>query len=210
MDGAFMRKFVRRIVFCLLIVLIFWCGTLIADRHKLGRDLIRLHVVANSDAETDQQWKLKVRDAVLESIQKDLAGIANPEAAQTYIREKLPYIRNVAEKTLRELGCDDAVQVSLCRESFDTRVYDTFTLPAGVYNSLRIIIGEGTGKNWWCVVFPEFCMPSGASDVETVAAGAGFSNSLRKSLTGEDGYELRFGILDAMGKLENLLFKGFD
>ena len=205
-----MRKVVRRIGFCLLIAMIFWCGTLAADRQKLGNDLIRLHVVANSDSESDQQQKLQVRDAVLESLRKDLENIADPEAAQAYIREKLPYIRNVAEKTLQKLGCEDAVQVSLCRETFDTREYDTFSLPAGVYNSLRIIIGAGEGKNWWCVVFPEFCMPSGSSDVETVAAGAGFSGSLSKSLTGEDGYELRFGILDAMGKLENLLFKGRD
>lgn len=205
-----MKKFVRRIGFTLLVAVIFWCGTLVADRQKLGNDLIRLHVVANSDSESDQLQKLQVRDAVLKSLQKDLENIADPEAAKAYIREKLPYIKSMAENTLHSLGCEDAVQVSLCRETFDTRVYDTFSLPAGVYNSLRIIIGAGEGKNWWCVVFPGFCMPSCSRDVEAVAAGAGFSGYLSKSLTGEEGYELRFGILDIMGKLENLLFKGSD
>ena len=194
--------------FCLLIAVIFWCCMLASDRHKLGKDLIRLHVVANSDSESDQQRKLLVRDAVLESLEQDLYNIADPQTAREYIRDKIPYIQNVVQETLRSLGCQDAVQVTLSREAFDKRVYDTFSLPAGVYHSLRIIIGNGDGKNWWCVVYPGLCIPVASDAVETVAATAGFSDTLTGSITGAPGYELRFWILDVLGSVENMVFEG--
>ena len=94
--------------------------------------------------------------------------------------------------------------MTLQKEVFDTRVYDTFTLPAGVYEALRITIGSGEGKNWWCVVFPTLCVPATSEGFEDVAAGAGFPESLTKSLEGE--YEIRFYLLDLLGKLEGYLF----
>lgn len=207
MDGVFMRKLMARIGICLLLAAFFWCGTLISDRQRLRQELIRLHVVANSDSQEDQVRKLQVRDAVTESLKADLDRIKDVQQAKLYLQEKLPYIQKVAADTLEGLGCQDSVTVSLCREAFDTRVYDTFTLPAGVYDALRIVIGEGQGKNWWCVVFPGLCIPAVSEGMEDVAAGAGFPDALSGSLTGEEGYELRFGLLDAMGKLENLLFE---
>lgn len=192
---------------CLLIAVLFWCGTLVSDRQRLRSELIRLHVVANSDSREDQQVKLMVRDAVTGSLSRELHNLTDARQAMQYMQEKLPYIRQVAEETLASAGFEMPVTVSLCREAFDTRVYDTFTLPAGVYHALRIVIGEGEGKNWWCVVFPEFCVPVSDSGFEDVAAGAGFPGTLNGALSGEDGYELRFGILDALGSLENILFE---
>ena len=203
-----MRKAIGSVGICFLFAVCFWCGTLLSDRQRLDQELIRLHVVANSDTQEDQVRKLQVRDAITKSLEDDLGNITDVQQAKQYLQEKLPYIRNLAERTLQQLGCEDAVSVSLCREAFDTRIYDTFTLPAGVYNALRIVIGEGQGKNWWCVVFPGLCIPAASDGVSDVAAGAGFPASLQNSLTGEAGYELRFGILDAMGKLENILFAG--
>ena len=208
MDGVFMKKIIGRVGICLLVAACFWCGTLLSDRQRLREELIRLHVVANSDSQDDQVRKLQVRDAVAESLKYDLENIADVELAKQYLQENLPYIQKVAENTLQALGCEDVVRVSLCRETFDTRVYDTFTLPAGVYHALRIVIGEGQGKNWWCVVFPGLCIPAAADGMADIAAGAGFPDALNSSLLGEEGYELRFGILDAMGKLENILFEG--
>jgi len=88
------------------------------------------------------------------------------------------------------------------------RNYDTFRLPAGVYESLRIVIGEGEGKNWWCVVFPELCLPATAEGFESVAVGSGFSEALSGALTGETQYEIRFFLLDCFGRLENFFFHG--
>lgn len=203
-----MRKVMKAVFICLLLTVFFWCGALLSDRHRLQRDLIRLHVVANSDGEEDQNRKLLVRDAITASIQKDMENLMDVEQAKQYLREKLPYIQTVAENTLQALGCSDAVAVSLCKEAFDTRVYDTFTLPAGVYNALRIVIGDGEGQNWWCVVFPSLCIPLSSESFADTAACAGFPETLNLTLAGEDGYELRFALLDAMGKLENILFAG--
>lgn len=203
-----MGKVIRRITACFLLAALFWCGGLLCDRYRLRQNLIRLHVVANSDTFEDQQRKLMVRDAVTASLEKELQNVKDTELAKLYLQEKLPYIQLIAENTLQALGCKDEVIVSLCREAFDTRVYDTFTLPAGVYNALRIVIGEGQGRNWWCVVFPSLCIPVTSESFEDTAAAAGFPEELNHALTGEDGYELRFAILDVMGRLENILFQG--
>ena len=83
------------------------------------------------------------------SLQADLKKLTDAEQARAYLQEKLPDIQQVASRTLQSLGCQDSVRVSLCKEAFDTRVYDTFSLPSGVYQALRIVIGEGKGHNWW-------------------------------------------------------------
>lgn len=199
-----MKKAMNTLGICLLLAVFFWCGTLLSDRQRLSQDLIRLHVVANSDSRQDQYLKLRVRDVVTESLRSGMQDVTDVEAAKAYIQEKLPQIRQLVCDTLKSLGCADSVSVQLCREGFDVRHYDTFSLPAGVYESLRIVLGDGGGQNWWCVVFPALCLPAASDGMENVAAGAGFPDSLNESLTGEA--ELRFGLLDAMGKLENCLF----
>lgn len=207
MDGVFMGKLMKRVFFCLVLAAFVWCGTVLADREQLNEGLIRLHVVANSDSGEDQQIKLQVRDAVVESLRVAMADVADVEQAKAYLQENLPKIQRVANRTLESLGCGETAVVSLCREAFDTRYYDTFSLPAGVYDALRITIGEGAGKNWWCVVFPSFCIPATTEGFADVAAGAGFPDSLNHALAGEEGYEVRFFLLDALGELEKRIWE---
>lgn len=202
-----MRKLIRRTLLCLSLAAFFWFGGVIRDYETVHRELIRFHVVANSDSAEDQAVKLRVRDAVINSLEAELRKIGNVEEAKCYLREKLPYIQQVANKTLEAAGFSPDAAVSLCREAFDTRYYDTFTLPAGVYEALRITIGEGAGHNWWCVTFPGLCIPATSEGFEAEAAGAGFSDDLTDSLAGEP-YEIRFFLLDALGKLENMFFAG--
>lgn len=197
----------RRVLFCLVLAATVWCAGILADRNRLNEELIRLHVVAASDSTEDQAIKLRVRDAVLEGLQQAMEEISDVEAAKAYLRENLPKVTALANNALKAAGYDGEAVVTFCRENFDKRIYDTFTLPAGVYESLRIVIGEGEGKNWWCVVFPEFCIPAAGTEFEDVAAGAGFSDSLTGALTGEEPYEIRFFLLDLLGKLENKFFK---
>ena len=185
-----------------------WCGTLLSDRNQLNEQLIRLHVVANSDSEADQNIKLKVRDAVLESMKNDLSNIADVENARAYLLNNLPKIQKAANDTLKADGFEEEAVVKLCKETFDTLYYDTFTLPAGVYEALRITIGAGAGNNWWCVVFPSLCIPATSDEFADTAVGAGFSESLSGALSGEQKYEVRFLLLDSLGKLENILFEG--
>ena len=208
MDGVFMAKLGKRVLICLCLAAAIWCGTLLADRQRLNEELIRFHVVANSDTPEDQQVKLQVRDAVLDSLREDLGQLRDVEQAKCYLQENLPKIQQAANAALAAAGVDAQAVVSLCRETFDTRIYDTFTLPAGVYESLRIVIGEGEGHNWWCVVFPSLCLPATSEGFQEAAQTAGFPDSLNRALAGESGYTLRFYALDALGELENLLFPG--
>ena len=203
-----MRKCIKRIGVCFLLAVFVWCGTLVSDRQRLREELIRLHVVAASDSEEDQVLKLRVRDAVVESMRTDLAKIGDIEEARAYLQENLPKLEAVANEVLRAAGCGDTATVSLAVEEFATRVYDTFTLPAGIYEALRITIGEGEGQNWWCVVFPSLCLSATAEGFEKTASCAGFPDSLTAALEGEEGYELRFFLLDALGYLENFLHRG--
>lgn len=207
MDGVFMKKILRRVTVCGLIAAVFWFAFLVADRNKLDNTLIRFHVVASSDSEEDQSIKLKVRDLVLESIESDLQKITNIEDAKAYLHQNLPKIQQVVDQTLETLGVSGGASVSLCKESFEIRHYDTFSLPAGVYDTLRIVIGEGLGQNWWCVSFPTLCIPATASGFADTAVSAGFSETLAQTLSGNEDYEIRFFFLNQLGKLENILFE---
>ena len=207
MDGVFMRKLLRTIIFCCLLVCLVWLGALAADRQTLKNELVRFHVVAASDSAEDQAVKLQVRDAVISSLQAEMQNMTDVQQAKAYLQESLPKIRDIANRTLAASGMDDQAEVSLCLEEFTTRVYDTFSLPAGIYESLRITIGEGQGRNWWCVVFPSLCLPATAQGFEDVACSAGFSEIMTDTLAGDEEYEIRFFLLDAIGSLENLLHR---
>ena len=199
-----MKKLVNRVFVCFLIAAVFWTGSLIADRQKLRDQLIRLHVVGASNSEEDQTVKLLVKDAVVEYLNAAMADIADVEAAKAYVSENLPKIQKAANDALIALGVEPTAVATFCKEEFGKRVYDTFSLPSGIYDSLRITIGEAEGRNWWCVVFPTLCFSATAEELETVAAGAGFSDALTGAITGQEKYEIRFYFLDLLGKLENL------
>ena len=98
--------------------------------------------------------------------------------------------------------------VTFCKENFGTRLYDTFRLPAGIYEALRITIGEGEGQNWWCVAFPTLCVPATSEGFEGVAAGAGFPDRLNEALKDQESYSIRFFLLDCMGRVENFFHRG--
>ena len=205
MDGVFMRKHMKRIGICLIIAVLFWTGGLIADKQMLRRELVRLHVVAASDSTEDQLIKLRVKDAIVESLRSDMAQLEDAEAAKAYLQENIPKIEALANRVLKEAGCTDTARASLAVEAFTTRVYETFTLPSGMYDALRITIGEGAGQNWWCVTFPSLCLPATSTGFEEVASCAGFSDELIDTLEGKAGYEIRFYFLDLLGRIENLL-----
>jgi len=204
-----MKKYFRRIMVCGLIALLCWSVFLIADRRRLQTGLIRFHVVAHSDSDADQEIKRNIRDVVLESIQEDIRKIGDIKEAREYLQNHLPIIQLLVERTLHDLGFVGNATVTLCKEQFDIRHYDTFSLPAGVYESLRIVIGDGLGHNWWCVSFPGLCIPATTVEFCDTAVGAGFSEPLVQSLSGNEEYEIHFLLLNQLGKLENYLFDIF-
>ncbi len=142
------------------VTLILQATLLAQDCYQIRDNLVRLHVLANSDSEHDQALKLKVRDALL-TYGKTLFTTAHTKdqavlLTQSYLNE----LEQVAEQTLRQEGCEDSVTCSIEQAYFNTRVYDNITLPAGNYTALRVIIGQGAGQNWWCVMFPPLCIPA--------------------------------------------------
>ena len=185
-------------IFLWLILVFFTAFCLLSVETKitqqdLAEKTLRLHVVANSDSEEDQAQKLRVRDAVLGKVSDLTAGCADAKAAGELLRTHLDEIQASALEQLAAEGSDYSVEVSLGREVFQTRYYDTFTLPAGTYPALRVNIGAAQGKNWWCVVFPSLCTAATAELVEEYAEVGGFNSEETNLITGgEEEYRLRF------------------
>ena len=159
---------------------------------ELADKVVRLHVLANSDYEEDQALKLRVRDAVLEQATAILEQSADRREAESRLRGQLLELERIAAKEIAAEGYDYPVTVNLENTDFPTKEYDGFTLPAGEYLALRVIIGEGKGQNWWCVVFPPLCTAASA-DVPASALAAGFSEEEVSLITEENqGYVLKF------------------
>lgn len=126
-------------------------------------DTVRLHILANSDSEEDQTLKLTLRDEILKVYGKELSVFESVNEAQEQLSGKIDEIRQFADEKIEELGYNYKTEVTLSEEWYDTRVYENFSLPCGYYTSLRVIIGEGEGKNWWCVMFPPLCLDAAVS-----------------------------------------------
>ena len=204
MDGVFMRKIIKLVFACIWILAVVSFLDLWQDKQYLQENLIRLHVVANSDEAEDQMVKLQVRDAIIEYLRPLTERFDEKEQAMQYIGENLFDLQEVSNTALKNLGISDHAVVTLQKEKFNKREYDTFSLPSGIYDSLRIEIGEGKGKNWWCVVFPSLCLPATSAEFYDMAVSSGFDTTLSDTLSHSDRFAFRFFILDCLGKLENL------
>lgn len=199
-----MWKLLKFLIVILLILGAIYAYSIYRDRQTLNNQVIRLHVVADTDDPEDQEIKLLVRDEILKLVNTIKSDALTKEDALALLQDQLPRLQEAANRVLQQSGKDYQAEVTLQQEAFPTRIYDTFSLPAGIYDSLRVTLGSGEGKNWWCVVFPDLCA-SAAAVVEETAVEAGFSDTLSKTLTQEEGYEVRFWVLDCWGKMQNFL-----
>ncbi len=181
-----------------------WSST---SQAALAGQVLRLHVIANSDSDTDQALKLAVRDAVLAEATPLLDGIADQHSAEVALTPHLDELAQTGEAVLAAAGCDDQVSVTLDDQWFPTKVYDSFALPAGNYRALRVVIGEGAGQNWWCVVFPPLCLATVTEEAVTTAAEAGLSDEQVSLITGQDEeYVLKFKLIEWWDGLIQFLF----
>lgn len=168
-----------------------------ADQAALARQVLRLHIVADSDDPADQAVKLKVRDAVLEQAEALLNGAADSREAERALTPQLDALARTAREVLEREGFGDGVTVTITDQWFPTKRYDGFALPAGQYRALKVVIGEGRGQNWWCVVFPPLCLASVTEEVAAAAAEAGLSGEQVALITGQDGgYVLKFKLIE--------------
>lgn len=163
-------------------------------------DTVRLHILANSDTKEDQELKLNIRDRVLKKYGKALSVAENADGAVTIGNSLLSEIEMDCRKWIGELGYGYDVSVTLTDEWYDTREYEDFTLPSGIYHSLRIIIGEGEGKNWWCVMYPPLCTDASVEKAPSDDAVIGYSESEVRLIT-EKGYNVKFKSLELLSKL---------
>lgn len=179
----------------------------LGKQDDLERKMIRLHVVANSDSDRDQSLKLQVRDKVLAFTEQTMRASSSREEANAALRAALPAIRQMAEETLRENGCEDAVETRLEPAEFPLKAYDGFRLPAGEYMALRVLIGEAAGQNWWCVVYPPLCMTAAADVTETGIACGMEQEDLDIMQETDEEYRVKFRCVELWEQLRQWLHK---
>lgn len=170
---------------------------------QLPENLLRLHVVAASDSQADQALKLKVRDAVLTEAARWCEGAGTLQEASTGICTHLESITQAAQSTVNQNGFTDTVTATVTDEFFPTRSYNGFTLPAGRYRALRVVIGEGSGHNWWCIVFPALCLPA--------AQGEDVLSALppeQRAVVEKQGVQVSFKLAELYEELKNWLAGG--
>ena len=162
---------------------------------KIYDDTLRLHILAESDSDEDQALKLKVRDRVLREFGEEMSGAGSVSEAEARLAALLPEIERAAEDELRANGCDYTVKAEIGTEWYDTREYGGFSLPRGYYTSLRLVIGRGEGRNWWCVMYPPLC--TGIA-TERAPADDGVIDYSKEELTliGGRGYRVKFKLLE--------------
>lgn len=167
-----------------------------SQQTELAGKMIRLHVIANSDTPEDQQLKLSVRDEILARATEILAQADDMADAQLELAAALPQLEQEARDVMMSKGYHYAVSARLEETEFPRKLYEGFALPGGKYLALRVIIGEGAGENWWCVVFPPLCTTA-ATDWEQTAICTGLDEEDLSLITQENpGYVLKFRSLE--------------
>lgn len=182
-----------------------WLGR---EQQELADSVIRFHVIANSDSEEDQALKLAVRDRVLSRAEELYPENATLEQARSALEGHLNLLADAGRAVVEEQGYDYPVTAQLADCWFPTKEYEGFALPAGNYTALRVTIGEGAGRNWWCVAFPPLCLGAASETVEQALEAGHFTLDQAGLVTGSDeGYVLKFKAMEWLGELQGLWTK---
>jgi stage II sporulation protein R len=184
-----MKKFILTISTIIIVISIIVNTNTIngkASQEDISGKLIRFHVIANSDDKIDQGLKLKIRDSVLKYVSPKLKDCKSIEESRKIIKNEDKNIRKISEIIIKENGFKYSVETSLSQEYFPIKTYGNITLPQGKYEAYRIIIGTGTGQNWWCVMFPPLCF------VDITKGNVSFEKTEKemKSVLSKDEYKL--------------------
>ena len=200
----------KKLLICTFVIL---CIALIAGllpvhgESEIYDTVVRLHVIANSDSDSDQALKLLVRDEVIAVVSPAVEDCKTQAEAIAAIKEISDEIGAAARKVLEREGYDYNVRVELGREHYPTKAYESCAFPEGEYISLRVNIGEGEGQNWWCCLFPPLCLSAATPDDEEGNEDAFISVGLTpdqyKIITEADNpkYKVRFKVLEVFSKL---------
>lgn len=172
-----------------------------ADCNVIRNNTLRLHILANSNSSQDQQLKLMVRDKILEASGELFSATNDIDAAKRQATENSDKIKAIAQDVITENGYDYNVEVTICNDYFNTREYDSFTLPAGNYDAVRVTIGEASGKNWWCVLYPTLCIPAAGNAKENQLEE--LTDEQRDIIENSGKYEIKFASVELFQKIKN-------
>ena len=187
------KRWIKAVSGALVVCLMLSVCQLHGTCESVREDVVRLHILANSDSAEDQALKIKVRDAILEASADWQEIAATPEEALALAEERLPQIQAVAEQTVATEGYHYPVKAEVCRMYFTTRQYDTFTLPAGMYDAVRLSIGEAEGQNWWCVMYPPLCVGAATNRKKATSL---WSDNQKNLVQGGDRYVAKFKVVE--------------
>ena len=165
-------------------------------------DCLRLHILAYSDSPEDQRVKLLVRDALFCEGAEIFDGSKNADEACEKIIENAAFLEETANRVLAENGFSYKASISVEKEYFDTRQYDSVTLPAGEYTACKVILGEGDGQNWWCVMFPPMCLPVAENNDDIYAV---FGDNGASLVTQKNGYKIKFRLVELFEEVINYI-----
>lgn len=195
-----MKRFITLVIIT-IIAAVLLLNFSINVNSSLSQGIVRLHVIANSDSDGDQLIKLKVRDAILAHANADFTK-------KSEVAAQLDSYKQIAEDVIAQCGCDYAVDVQYGNFKFPTKHYDNISLPAGNYDAVRIVIGEGKGQNWWCVLFPPLCFVDGTTDdsdaakkMRSMLSSSEYDIITAKSENGSVPVNIKFKIVEVYGKL---------
>ncbi len=194
-----MSVFRKRLECTLFLTLIFTlCYAFFCQysQNRLAEDIVRLRVIANSDSEEDQQIKLTVRDAVLDEISAWSESVTSAQEMMTLLDQHQAQIAETVSRTLEEYGCKQSFRIQLDEDFYPTRTYETFSLPAGEYQGLRIFLGEADGENWWCVLYPSLCLNAAGAEEKLTEEERGLIYQKNSE------YVIRFRTAEALGELK--------
>ena len=180
----------------LVLVLTLTTAVLPTDKDAaIYNETLRLHILANSECEVDQAIKYEIRDRILERYGEALGDAESFEDAEERIGKLIPKIENDVDTWLGEAGYDYTSEVTLGVEWYDTREYESFSLPKGYYTSVKVMLGEAEGKNWWCVMYPPLCLDVATEDAPSDDAVSGYSKE-EYLLISDKRYNVKFKMLE--------------
>ncbi len=186
-------------LFLVFVFMFSYIAPFIETSENISDQVFRLHILANSDSAEDQQLKLKVRDEILKKGETVFASSNSLEETIELCKNNIALFQQTAEQCLKDNGSDYEVKVYVDKEYFNTREYDEITLPSGIYNALKIEIGQGKGHNWWCVMFPAICLSSVTDD----ELNKYLSEDEQKLVNSDSKYEVRFKIVEIYEKVKS-------
>ncbi len=196
-----MKKLFKSILFALVVTSLFTFLPFERECRAISKEVLRIHILADSDSERDQNLKLKVRDSILNFTEDLYSDVDSKEEAIELTKNHLDKIIATAENTLRENGCNKSVSAEICNMDFDIRNYGDITMPSGNYTALRVKIGSGEGKNWWCVMYPSLCLYT-SGDSKNLEDE--LSDKQYEVISDTPKYEFKFRILEYFDYFCNL------